>query len=59
MFASGDSGFVNSDATTIQFCGFIARVLEFPQGDTLVTVRLRDVGGNPGPVAQLVVHVGA
>ena len=58
MFISGESGFVNRN-TTIQFCGFVTGVMTFPPGDTMVTVRLRDVGGNPGPIAQLVVHVGA
>jgi hypothetical protein len=57
MFATGESGFVASN-TTIQFCGFVTGVMEFPPGDTLVTVRLRDEGGNPGPAAQLIVRVG-
>lgn len=57
MFATGDSGFVDPN-TTIQFCGFVTGVMEFPAGDTVVTARLRDEGGNPGPTAQLVVRVG-
>jgi hypothetical protein len=57
MFATGDFGFVDSN-TTIQFCGFVTGVMEFPVGDTTVTVRLRDTGGNPGPTAQLIVRVG-
>jgi hypothetical protein len=57
MFASGESGFVGQNST-IQFCGFVNGFMEFPPGDTLVTVRLRDEGGNPGPIAQLVVRVG-
>ena len=57
MFISGESGWVNQNTTT-QFCGFVTGVMEFPPGDTLVTVRLRDEGGNPGPIAQLVVRVG-
>jgi hypothetical protein len=57
MFISGESGFVNQN-TTIQFCGFVTGVMEFPPGDTTVTVRLRDQGGNLGPSAQLVVRVG-
>jgi len=32
--------------------------MEFPSGDTLVTARLRDEGGNSGPIAQLIVRVG-
>jgi hypothetical protein len=57
MFMSSEPGFVNQN-TTIQFCGFVTGVMEFPPGDTLVTVRLRDEGNNPGPMAQLVVRVG-
>jgi hypothetical protein len=53
-----DYGFVDS-ATTTQFCGFITGVLVFPAGDTTVSVRLRDVDGNPGAMAQLVIHVGS
>jgi hypothetical protein len=56
MFTSSEPDFVNQN-TTIQFCGFITGVMEFPPGDTLVTVRLRDEGGNPGPIAQLVVRI--
>jgi hypothetical protein len=57
MFPSGDFGYMNSKST-IQFCGFIGKVLEFPSGDTVVTARLLDKGGNPGPPAQIVVHIG-
>jgi dockerin type I repeat protein len=57
MFSSGDSAFVDPNTTT-QFCGFVTRVMEFPAGDTLVTARLRDEGGNPGPASQLIVRVG-
>jgi len=56
-FSSGDSGFVDPNTTT-QFCGFVTKVMEFPPGDTLVTARLRDEGGNPGPTSQLIVRVG-
>lgn len=54
---SEDSGFVKLEST-IQYCGFIDRFFAFPPGDTVVTVRLRDEGGNLGPPAQLMVHVG-
>jgi hypothetical protein len=54
---TADYVFVDS-TSTIQFCGFITGVTPFPTGDTTVTVRLRDIAGNSGPAAQLVVHVG-
>lgn len=47
----GDFSFVNPETTT-QFCAQIARAWNFPVGDTLVSARLRDVNGNPGPVAK-------
>lgn len=54
-----DYGFVENDST-IQFCGGpINRFIAFPPGDTLVTVRVSDELGNPGPPAQIVIHVGS
>ena len=58
LLDSGDEGFVNP-ASTVQFCGLIDKALTFPPGDTLVTVRLLDTDGNPGPIAQLVVRLGS
>lgn len=52
----GIFGCASGDAT-IQFCGFIGQALTFPAGDTLVTVRVRDVQGNFGPARQLLVRV--
>jgi hypothetical protein len=43
--------------TTTQYCGFINQALAFPSGDTLVSVRVRDVRGNLGPVAQILIRV--
>jgi hypothetical protein len=34
----------------------IARAYGFDFGDTLVSVRVRDVAGNPGPVHKLRIH---
>ena len=47
----GDFSFINPETTT-QFCMIVARAWNFPVGDTLVSVRLRDVERNPGPVAK-------
>jgi len=49
---SGDFAFVNAE-TTQQFCMVVARAWAFPVGDTILTVRVRDVQGNPGPPKQL------
>ena len=46
-----------SGDTTIQFCGFMGTNLGFLSGDTLVTVRVRDVQGNLGPAKQLIIRV--
>lgn len=51
-----DYGFVSSESNA-QFCGFISAILQFPRGDTLLTVRLRDVDGNVGAPAQMVIRV--
>jgi hypothetical protein len=50
--ASGDFAFVNPE-TTQQFCMAVARAWGFPVGDTILTVRVRDVKGNPGPPKQI------
>lgn len=52
----GIFGCATADAT-IQFCGFVGQALTFPSGDTLVTVRVRDVQGNFGQPRQLLVRV--
>ena len=51
----GDFEFLNKD-TKVQFCLVVARSWRFPQGDTLVSVRLRDTDGNPGPVSRFVLR---
>lgn len=55
-FDNGGFGCVSPNAQR-QFCGQISQNLEFPVGDTLVTARVRDVEGNLGPPAQLIVRV--
>lgn len=54
--ATGDSRFVDLTADR-QYCDIVSATAEFPPGDTVVTARLRDVGGNVGPTAQIVVRV--
>ncbi len=39
--------------TTVQFCMMVARAWSFPVGKTLVSARLRDRTGNPGPIRQI------
>ena len=56
MFPSGDLHFANP-ASTLEFCGFVTRFMEFPSGDTLVTARLGDQDGNAGNPAQIVIRV--
>lgn len=51
----GDFEFLSKD-TKVQFCLVIARSWQFPRGDTLVSVRLRDTDGNPGPVSRFVLR---
>jgi len=54
--ASGDPKIITASATA-QFCDFMAITTLFPPGDSLLTVRLRDIAGNTGPTAQVVVRV--
>lgn len=56
QFPSGDYEFVVNTSTT-QYCAIVARVFSFPEGDTLLTVRLRDTQGFVGPTAQLIVRI--
>ena len=51
----GDFRFAN-DSSTAQFCALIAEPFGFPQGDTVVTVRVHDTTGVPGPPASFVVR---
>jgi hypothetical protein len=53
----GNSRFMHPQSRT-QFCLAVSGAEEFPDGDTLVTARVLDVDGNPGPIAQILVHVG-
>jgi hypothetical protein len=52
----GDFHFVDPQ-TTVQYCGVINVPLGFPLGDTIVTARLRDVLGNLGPQAMIIIRV--
>jgi hypothetical protein len=49
---NGEYSFINQDST-VQFCMIVARAWAFPPGETLLSVRLRDTQGNPGPVKQM------
>ena len=51
----GDFEFLGKD-TDVQFCMVVARSWQFPDGDTIVSVRLRDTDGNPGPVERFVLR---
>ena len=42
-----------------QFCLLVSAERAFPGGDTVVTARVKDVSGNPGTRARLVVRVDA
>jgi hypothetical protein len=54
--SDGNFGCASDDAT-MQFCGFMNQAIAFPQGDTLVTVRVSDVQGRLGPARQLLLRV--
>jgi len=54
----GVAGYVNS-LSTMQFCPKvgIGAEIAFPVGDTLLSLRLRDILGAPGPTAQIIIRV--
>jgi hypothetical protein len=54
-----DSGLFNfvDPRSRIQFCALVDRPIRFPPGDTLLTVRLRDILGNVGFESKIVVRV--
>lgn len=53
----GDYSFIAKDST-VQFCMIVAKAYAFPEGDTLLTVRLLDAAGNPGPAKQMRIRRG-
>lgn len=56
QFPDGEFHFVDESAT-VEFCGFISFPLRFPDGDTIVTARVRDVNGIEGPPQQIVIRI--
>jgi len=59
LAVNGAASFV-SPQSTMQFCALVSKdILTFPPGDTLLTVRLRDVQGNVGNEAKILVRVGS
>jgi hypothetical protein len=46
-----------SERARLQFCGPVSAATLFPDGDTLVTARVRDVDGVWGPIAQLIIRI--
>jgi hypothetical protein len=57
-FPSEESGYANPQST-MEFCALITSDEQFPPAaDTALTVRLRDVDGNVGAPAQIIVHAG-
>lgn len=53
---SGDFSFIRGEESVVQFCMVVARKWRFSEGDTTVSVRLRDREGNPGPVSKFVLR---
>lgn len=41
----------------VQFCSLVDSFIEFPEGDTILTARLRDRQGNAGAPAQMIVRI--
>ena len=56
-FETGEFG-CKSPRARLQFCGHMSAATMFPAGDTLVSVRVRNVDGIFGPISQLIVRIG-
>lgn len=56
VFSDGEYRFVN-ESSSAQFCAGIAEPFGFPIGETLITVRVSDNTGRPGPPASFVIRV--
>jgi hypothetical protein len=56
LFSDGTFGFVDFESQ-LQFCATIISPMQFPEGDTIVTARVRDVSGLVGPERQIVIQV--
>lgn len=56
--ATGQPGYIEP-AATLQFCNIVAATAALPPGDALLTVRVRDRGGELGPAREIVVRVTA
>ncbi|HYD49987.1 MAG TPA: hypothetical protein VEB21_16640, partial [Terriglobales bacterium] len=54
----GSHNFVTSNPRTTQFCFLINTDTSFPNGETLLTVQVRDEQGNVGSVAQMLLRIG-
>ena len=54
----GNTNFLGT-GTQVQFCLQVPKTLTFPTGDTLVSLRLRDIIGNPGRLQQFRLRVGS
>jgi hypothetical protein len=57
--ANGNPAFVHPGVSSLQYCtmSVLGNELHFPPGDTLVTVQVRDSGGNIGFPQRLVIRV--
>lgn len=55
---TGVYGYADPSSSKIEFCSLVDTPDQFPQGDTVLTVRLRDTDRNVGAPAQIVVHIG-
>jgi hypothetical protein len=60
LFPNGDMGFARKgpEGSTLQFCAQVDTSVHFPDGDTVISVRLRDEFGNVGALSSFVLRIG-
>jgi hypothetical protein len=56
-FPPSEDSHVVDPSSTIQYCGVITGVMEFPTGDTVVAAQVRDVAGNLSAISTIIIRV--
>jgi len=56
-FPPGEIYHAVDPTSTIQYCGVVTDAIEFPNGDTVVAARVRDVAGNLSAISTIIIRV--
>jgi hypothetical protein len=53
---NGIFSFLGGSSTRVQYCYNTDQIVAFPIGDTILSVQILDLNGNPGPIARMKVR---